>query len=410
MTVGWGLRGSIGGGPVGAMIPGALVAMSLCMVLHPRQPNCALATAFGAVGVGFGGQMTYGQTVGFIIDPASYTWGLAGLTLKGAIWGLVGGAVLGIALAGARSRRSSLLPGLVLMVAGTYLGWKLLNEPKLLYFSNPVDKPRPEIWAGLLLGGILFLGWLARLGMGKIPLRFALAGALGGGIGFGAGGTIMAIGLTLPVDQSWYPWWSLMEFTLGFCFGLALGICAWRNRTELDRRDDLAEQEVRRQPAWMVPWMVPVLTAVLVAVAFLAGPSLHSRFSYTIVGVVLLAIALYSDSLAWQIAITLTTAGFALDLTEVFPFSGNPVLVWGFTGIASLAVCVLILRRHFAGRPMLPWTFLLLLWTALAVALVRAILQSRHTGAVLVHELAFIAGTLLVTWMISRWRVAIGKP
>ena len=242
--------------------------------------------------------------------------------------------------------------------------------------------------------------------MGKIPLRFALAGALGGGIGFGAGGTIMAIGLTLPVDQSWYPWWSLMEFTLGFCFGLALGICAWRNRTELDRRDDLAEQEVRRQPAWMVP----VLTAVLVAVAFLAGPSLHSRFSYTIVGVVLLAIALYSDSLAWQIAITLTTAGFALDLTEVFPFSGNPVLVWGFTGIASLAVCVLILRRHFAGRPMLPWTFLLLLWTALAVALVRAILQSRHTGAGLVHELAFIAGTLLVTWMISRWRVAIGKP
>ncbi|MFV1969104.1 MAG: hypothetical protein ACC628_27090 [Pirellulaceae bacterium] len=38
-----------------------------------------------------------------------------------------------------------------MMVAGTYLGWKLINQPKLLYFSHPLDKPRPEIWAGLLL-------------------------------------------------------------------------------------------------------------------------------------------------------------------------------------------------------------------------------------------------------------------
>ena len=34
MLLGWGLRGHIGGGPFGAMIPGALVALSLCMLLR----------------------------------------------------------------------------------------------------------------------------------------------------------------------------------------------------------------------------------------------------------------------------------------------------------------------------------------------------------------------------------------
>ena len=34
MSLGWGLRGYIGGGPFGAMIPGALVALLLCQYLR----------------------------------------------------------------------------------------------------------------------------------------------------------------------------------------------------------------------------------------------------------------------------------------------------------------------------------------------------------------------------------------
>jgi hypothetical protein len=30
----------------------------------------------------------------------------------------------------------------------------------LIYFSNRLDRPRAEIWAGLLLGAILLLAWL----------------------------------------------------------------------------------------------------------------------------------------------------------------------------------------------------------------------------------------------------------
>ena len=34
MMLGWGLRGHIGGGPFGAMIPGAMVALSIGMLLE----------------------------------------------------------------------------------------------------------------------------------------------------------------------------------------------------------------------------------------------------------------------------------------------------------------------------------------------------------------------------------------
>ena len=71
MMLGWGLRGFIGGGPFGAMIPGAMVALTLCL-LYPRRRDTAMVAAFAAIGVGIGGEMTYGQTVGFIIKAETF--------------------------------------------------------------------------------------------------------------------------------------------------------------------------------------------------------------------------------------------------------------------------------------------------------------------------------------------------
>ena len=34
MSLGWGLRGSIGGGSLGAMIPGAMIGLVLCLLLN----------------------------------------------------------------------------------------------------------------------------------------------------------------------------------------------------------------------------------------------------------------------------------------------------------------------------------------------------------------------------------------
>ena len=88
MSLGWGLRGSIGGGSLGAMIPGAMIGLVLCLLLG-RQSDAGLIAAFAAVGVGFGGQETYGQTVGLSLQPDTFWWAILGFVIKGAAWGLL---------------------------------------------------------------------------------------------------------------------------------------------------------------------------------------------------------------------------------------------------------------------------------------------------------------------------------
>ena len=201
MSLGWGLRGYIGGGSLGAMIPGAMVGLALCLLLD-RHREAGLIAAFAAVGVGFGGQETYGQTVQISMRPETWAWGMTGFTLKGAVWGFLGGAAIGIAFVRQRFRTQDLLAGIGLMVLGTWIGWKLVNEPKHIYFSYLLDKPRAELWAGLLLGGLMLLAWLS-LRAGKsavIPWQFALWGTLGGGLGFGIGAAIHIWGRTNMPD------------------------------------------------------------------------------------------------------------------------------------------------------------------------------------------------------------------
>src|SRR6188472_1414770 len=213
MSLGWGLRGSIGGGSLGAMIPGAMIGLVLCVLLN-RYSDSGLVAAFAAIGVGFGGQETYGQTVGLSLQPETFWWALLGFVVKGAAWGLLGGAFIGIALA--------------IMVLGTWIGWQFLNHPKLFYFSNRLDRPREELWAGLWLGGLLLLAWLRS----PVPASFALSGAIGGGIGFGVGASLQPMGKAVWAGMP-LGWWKAMELTFGAILGLAYVLCALRLRTRL---------------------------------------------------------------------------------------------------------------------------------------------------------------------------------
>ena len=310
MSLGWALRGFIGGGPLGAMIPGVMVGLALCRLLR-READAPMVAAFAAVGVGFGGEMTYGQTVGLSFVPETYWWALAGFAVKGAAWGLLGGAMIGIAFTRARYRTADLIAGLALLVAGTWMGWKLINQPRLVYFSNLADRPRPEVWAGLITGGLALLLWLTWRGGARLAWRFAGWGALGGGVGFAAGAAIQVWGQPL-VPKLPLGWWKVMELTFGAILGLALGWCAWRHRAELHGKPGPA-------PA---PLRVPValcMAAIAIAGGILADHWLPTRFNYVIAGSALLAAALYSRALCWQVAITLTQCAFALDLLKNKP-------------------------------------------------------------------------------------------
>jgi hypothetical protein len=383
MSLGWGLRGSIGGGSLGAMIPGAMIGLVLCLLLD-RHSDSGLIAAFAAIGVGFGGQETYGQTVGLSLQPETFWWAILGFVIKGAAWGLLGGAFIGIALDRQRYTTAQLLAGFAIMVLGTWLGWQYLNSPKLIYFSNRLDKPREELWAGLWLGGLLLLVWLRS----HIPSLFALYGAIGGGIGFGVGASLQPIGRAVWADMP-VGWWKAMELTFGGLLGLAYVLCAWRLRNQLAGAGSTV--------AAGAPLPRALVAAVIaIALAVVSGQYVPARFDYTIAGAVLASLLLLSESLAWQTAITATCAAFGWDFLDYQTFAPLP-LAWTLLA-ATTAVVAVIVARYPQTRAML----LLLTWLAVASAF-RYLLPPSAVGREVVTMLTvFVLLALAMSLMLVR--------
>jgi hypothetical protein len=353
MLLGWGLRGYIGGGPFGALIPGVYVALSLCLLLGYSAEAAAMAALFGAVGIGYGGDMTYGQTLGFLRHPQTVYWGLLGCLVKGGVWGLLGGAVLGVGLTRGQYKYRTLLTALAIMLVAFYAGIKLINEPKLIYFSDRFNDPRAESWAGLLFAAIAFLWYIRSRGgiaNGDIPLRFALWGALGGALGFAGGALFMVLGTHLP--QKWIDWWKMMEFTFGLILGAALGLCAYLHRERLA----VAGQD-RTSPGASFKPLIPLIglvIAVFWAESLFPGDNPNSMFlndimrlifSFVFFGGICIALGMRSITVAWQIAITLTffhtVLDFVVDLNEPSRF--------GYALSTPWQMCVLIAATFAVG-------------------------------------------------------------
>ncbi|GIU79756.1 MAG: hypothetical protein KatS3mg005_2994 [Bryobacteraceae bacterium] len=359
MALGWGLRGFIGGGPLGAMIPGAMIGLVLAALLKQERQAAWLA-ACGAVGFGLGGQETYGQTVGLSLRPETYWWALLGFALKGGAWGLAGGGLIGAGLlrgqAGWSARR--LLWGLAAMLSATWAGWRLVNAPKLVYFSDPLNKPREEVWAGLLAGALAFLAVAAHGPLRRIAWRFALWTCAGGALGFPLGAALQAWGRGLDALR-WFDWWKGMEFTLGALLGLGLGAAAWISRRELAASAEDAEEA----PAALSASLLLAAAAAVVVIGIEYRVAL--RFNYSVGGALALAAALQSSLIARHVAITVTIAAFLMDFAENTPaLAGLTGWALVVTGTALAAVWV---RKEQDMRLL----FLALMWSAVAVSLAK---------------------------------------
>ncbi len=408
MSLGWAFRGFIGGGPLGAMIPGALVALALLWLLGRRDAGTGMVAAFGAVGIGFGGQMTYGQTVGLASDLSTMSWGLLGLALKGAIWGLLGGAVVGLALTLSRARPSRMLAGLALMVLGTWAGWAAVNAPKLVYFSNPLDRPREEVWAGLLLGAAALLLWFAARPWNRTMLRFAGYSFVGGGLGFGLGGALLAVGRNTALDPRYWPWWKGMEYTFGLLFGLALGLAAWQERETLQLYFSAHHSERAYQQAFRGRWLLGIVV-LLIGGAVCFEYVVNLRFNYTVLGAMLLFLALYVNALAWHIAITLTSFAFLLDLAEGVGRDWKLAPMWlAVMGAVVVAGALWQRLEQLREEPgtMARRAFHLLLWASFGVTTVKTLLQVLVRGHVPVEYGMFVVAMAVVWWLSKRMEAA----
>jgi hypothetical protein len=276
--MGWGIRGQYGH-ETGAMIAGVLVALVIGLLFCGRQSSLFTArmVALTAVGISFGGSMTYGQTVGLTHDAelhgnwAALRWGMLGLFTIGAIWIGFAGVLMGAALGRKRYRPLELLLLFIFLIQLYFLGVWLFNEPfnpanrelPQIYFSDSWYwepdkaelKPRPEVWGGLALALAALWLYVSVWKRDAMARNVGLFAIIFGGIGFTTGQSVQAFhawnaawfkeGWFAPIEP-YMNWWNTMETVFGAILGMGLGLGVWLNRTKLPPR---FEDEVEIAPA-----------------------------------------------------------------------------------------------------------------------------------------------------------------
>ncbi|MDA7866829.1 hypothetical protein N9B57_02725 [Verrucomicrobia bacterium] len=404
--MGWGIRGQYGH-ETGAMIAGALVGLVLAFFFCPRVSSLftARAVALMTVAIGFGGSMTYGQTVGLTHDAPligntdALTWGMVGLFIKGGLWIAFAGAFLGIGLSRVDYKPTEIASLLVLMVFLLFLGVSLINHPfdpaeKILpnvYFSDhwfwePDSelKPRPERWGGLFFALVGVLIYVSIIKRDKLAQVLTLFGFLAGGFGFSLGQSVQAYHAWHPevfeagifakasVSQviSHFNWWNMMETTFGAVFGAILGLGVWLNRGLI--RTESSKDQVEMSPAneWL---LVLVHVAALLAWNFLNYPALD-QFAGHAITMGLLPIFGIVAGRYWPFLITLPIV--------ILPIAGKTIrqlvygtkqieepLGWAVYGVVPVVLALIIAliqiyrsKHGQTGRNFARWALLYAAW------------------------------------------------
>ena len=106
MAYGWGYRGTVGH-EAGAMVPGALLGLVLCLALGRLdwQRRIAVGGLFAAVGWAWGGSFSYMEHTFYVTSDSfpDVLYGYTMLFFLGALWAGCGGAILGLVFTESRS-------------------------------------------------------------------------------------------------------------------------------------------------------------------------------------------------------------------------------------------------------------------------------------------------------------------
>ncbi len=303
LSVGWGIRGNFGH-EYGAMIPGALAAMAVCLLSGRadwwrRAPHFAF---FGAVGWSFGGSMSYGHVLGYAHSGvlSSVLYGFACLFVIGFLWGAVGGAATAMPACLSRERLTEfyapllvvfaawgvqdvvvervfavpsdlrqesplywydtdwlaallavvavLLPAVVRrrlcgasrLILCMAIGWWLGFLVLVNVLHVRMTPPRGDNWAGMLGMTAAMLAFFIRGGFAPVA-RAALVSAFVGGFGFSTATCIKIVAMKSGLHTNWH---SVMEQTYGFINGL--GIAAAMGSLALRQPRVVDEPPIRR--------------------------------------------------------------------------------------------------------------------------------------------------------------------
>lgn len=126
MSVGWGFRGDYGH-EAGAMVPGALLALAICLGAGRADwwARASLLAFLGAVGWAFGGQMSYGIVIGYTAHSSfpDVLYGYASLFVIGALWGGIGAGILALGVTETRAELERFAGPLITL----YLVWAIMD-------------------------------------------------------------------------------------------------------------------------------------------------------------------------------------------------------------------------------------------------------------------------------------------
>jgi hypothetical protein len=251
----WGIRGDFGH-LLGAMYPGAVLLLALAYVTGQEsalRSMPALAAA-SALGIGLGGNMSYGLLHGYAQADTfrNYSYGLFTLLLEGGAWGFFGGAFVGMMLERDRAKWTDWAGGILAAIAGGLLFFWLVNQA----FGFDINPPRSNDALAHVGGAFALFAWFAYR---RLPIAFR--GAMLGFIGFGlgmAGGRI--VGNIFHNLESVFTinHWNTMEVTCGLVGGFvfAFGMLGVRFR---DRASDRPLTAVDVAGALFVLGIIPLM-------------------------------------------------------------------------------------------------------------------------------------------------------
>ncbi len=135
LSIGWGIRGNFGH-EYGAMIPGALTAIVVCL-LSGREDwrnRVVYFGMFGALGWAFGGSMSYMQVVAYTHSghlPSQY-FGFFGLFVIGFLWAAMGGAGTAFPAVVEKERLTAIFRPLCWI----FVFWIIFGKFLLFYFET----------------------------------------------------------------------------------------------------------------------------------------------------------------------------------------------------------------------------------------------------------------------------------